>query len=114
MGVTFDDSDFRNKVKKLEETLNERKKKAVHDVASAILLISQSEVPHDKGTLQNSGHVEDLEDESLVGYNMVYAARLHEHPEYHFQKGRKGKYLEDPLKNHIDEWRNYFKKILSG
>jgi hypothetical protein len=68
--------------------------------ANELLRLSQMEVPHDEGTLQNSGVVEKVGDDIIVGYHAPYAARLHEHPEYHFQKGRKGKYLEDPtLKN---------------
>jgi len=31
-----------------------------------------------------------------VSYDTPYAARLHEHPEYNFQNGRQGKYLEEP------------------
>ena len=63
--------------------------------------LSQEEVPHDTGMLQTSGAVDDGFDknERIVGYHEPYAARLHEHPEYRFQKGRKGKYLEDPIKN---------------
>ncbi len=34
----------------------------------------------------------------FVSYNTPYARRLHEHPEYRFNEGRKGKYLEDPFK----------------
>lgn len=62
------------------------------------LRLTQFEVPHDEGTLQNSGTVEVLNNGDVVlGYHTPYAARLHEHPEYRFQKGRKGKYISDPL-----------------
>ena len=64
-----------------------------------IMRLSQLEVPHDKGSLQNSGTVEQIGDNVVVGYHEPYAARLHEHPEYHFQAGRKGKYLSDPITN---------------
>lgn len=78
-------------------------KQAVDDAAGNLLSESVKEVPHDIGTLQGTGNAGEAElkgDEisAEVGYNTPYAARLHEHPEYHFQKGRKGKYLEDPLK----------------
>lgn len=62
------------------------------------LRLTQFEVPHDEGTLQNSGTVERLKDGVVLGYHTPYAARLHEHPEYRFQKGRKGKYIEDPIR----------------
>ena len=81
--------------------------KGVRDVASEILRLSSFEVPHDTGMLQSSGHIEDLNDESIVGYNKVYAARLHEHPEYHFQKGRKAKYLEGPIKKNLHIFISY-------
>lgn len=75
--------------------------KASGNVADEVLRLSQSEVPHDIGLLQNSGHVEPESGGHVVGYNKVYAARLHEHPEYRFQKGRKGKFLEDPIKYNL-------------
>lgn len=67
------------------------------DVGFEIMRLSQMEVPHDKGTLQNSGTVEVIDGAIVVGYHTPYAARLHEHPEYKFKKGRKGKYLSDPI-----------------
>lgn len=75
--------------------------KAEQDALEATALeglrLTQFEVPHDEGTLQNSGTVEPLKGGFVLGYHTPYAARLHEHPEYNFQKGRKGKYIEDPL-----------------
>lgn len=68
------------------------------DAAFEIMRLTQEQVPHDEGTLQNSGTVETLPNGDVVlGYHTPYAARLHEHPEYNFQKGRKGKYIEDPI-----------------
>lgn len=67
-----------------------------------LLALSAEQVPHDLGTLQGSGAVStplgsrDGDPEAHVTYDTPYAARLHEHPEYNFQGGRKGKYLEDP------------------
>lgn len=112
MAIKFDDSDFKKKADNLLQRVNQRRKKAVADVASEILRLSQREVPHDKGSLQNSGSVEDREEESIVGYHTPYAARLHEHPEYKFQKGRKGKYLEDPIKNNLHVFRKFFQNLL--
>ena len=79
---------------------------ALNDSAHHLLAESIKEVPHDIGTLQGTGNVDPAPQrggalEAKVGYNTEYAARLHEHPEYKYQKGRKGKYLEDPLKRHI-------------
>jgi hypothetical protein len=64
-----------------------------------LLALSAAEVPLDIGTLLGSGQVvqaETIEEGAAVVYDTPYAARLHEHPEYNFQNGRKGKYLEDP------------------
>lgn len=73
------------------------------DAAFELMRLSQFEVPHDEGTLQNTGTVEVLPNGDVVmGYHTAYAARLHEHPEYNFQKGRKGKYIEDPIENNRD------------
>lgn len=68
-----------------------------------LLALSREQVPWDVGTLAGSGAVvpaEDPDKGAAVTYDTPYAARLHEHPEYHFSKksnaGAKGKYLEDP------------------
>jgi hypothetical protein len=53
-------------------------------------------VPLDESTLQSSGAV-SVDNRQMVGvvsYDTPYAARLHEHPEYNFQRGREGKWLE--------------------
>jgi D-Tyr-tRNAtyr deacylase len=116
MGMTIDDRDFKIKTSRLKEDAATRTKKAVHDVATELLRLSQLEVPHDTGQLQNSGHLDPDQpaDDIIVGYNKVYAAKTHEHPEYHFQNGRKGKYLEDPLKMNLAIFMNYFKKVITG
>lgn len=114
MAIKFDASSFFNRAKQISTKINQTAHNAVNAVADETLRLSQFQVPHDTGLLQNSGHVEPgrSELEAVVGYNKVYAARLHEHPEYHFQKGRKGKYLEDPIKSNIDIFRNYIIKAV--
>lgn len=82
----------------LEKSLEAGVRRGLLDAGLEAMRLSQFEVPHDEGTLQNSGTVEVMGDGSvIVGYHTPYAARLHEHPEYRFQKGRKGKYLSDPI-----------------
>lgn len=64
-----------------------------------LLGLSAEQVPLDTGDLMGSGQVVNAEapgEDTLVVYDRPQAARLHEHPEYNFQNGRKGKYLEDP------------------
>lgn len=107
--ITLDFNDVIKNIPRLNSVVEGAKREGLKKIADEILRLSQQQVPHDKGFLQNSGHVEDTNpDEVLVGYNKVYAARLHEHPEYNFQGGRKGKYMEDPIKSHTDTFRQYF------
>lgn len=114
--VNFDAKDFLKKIPVLETKMKEQMKKGVDAIANEILRLSQFEVPHDTGLLQNSGHVEPLiaAEEMIVGYNKVYAARLHEHPEYHFQKGRKGKYLENPIKHNLTTFKKYIQDTINA
>lgn len=74
--------------------------------AEALLGYSAAEVPLETGALMASGqaiHATDPDEGAAVSYDTPYAARLHEHPEFNFQGGRKGKYLEDPAMEHRDE-----------
>lgn len=115
MSIIFDDKDFQTKSSAYIERVKRAVALAVDNVANEILRLSSFEVPHDTGMLQASGHVETQPDQSaIVGYNKVYAARLHEHPEYRFQKGRKGKYLEDPIKHNVRTLIKYIKDAVQG
>lgn len=100
IGVDLDASGVVANLARLKAKLPEATLDSNQAVADEVLRLSQLEVPHDEGTLQNSGAVETLPNGDVVlGYHTNYAARLHEHPEYNFQKGRKGKYLEDPIRD---------------
>lgn len=101
VNVSIDSKKVQDNLKLLLKRALDGKLKALIDVANEVLRLSSFEVPHDTGLLQSSGGYEPQEDSVLVGYNKTYAARLHEHPEYHFQKGRKAKYLEDPIKKNL-------------
>lgn len=109
--IRVDDTDFQNKISAWLSTVVNNQQKVTRDIATEILRRSQFIVPHDKGLLQNSGFVQDQVNESIVGYNKVYAARLHEHPEYRFQKGREGKYLENPIKAGLPDFKKYVEEI---
>lgn len=74
--------------------------------AEHLLGLSLQEVPFDQGTLSSTGAVEratDPEEGAAVTFDTPYAAYLHKHPEFNFQNGRKGKYLEDPALEHKEE-----------
>lgn len=89
----------------INKGIDPARNKALKMVGDEILRLSNKEVPFDIGTLANSGRVDAYpltpKDTVEVGYHTRYAHRLHEHPEYNFQNGRKGKYLEDPIKNNL-------------
>jgi len=114
--IELDLSGLTDGVAKLRKGVDQKSKDAIRDIANEVLRLSSREVPHDTGALQNSGHTEagSSEFERQVGYNKVYAARLHEHPEYSFQGGRKGKYLEDPIKHNLNTFRSIYKEFVGG
>jgi len=97
--------------------MKKRNQKALFGISQEVLRLSSFEVPHDKGLLQSSGKSEPdfgNVDQYIVGYNKVYAARLHEHPEYRFQKGLKAKYLTDPVKNNTQVLLNFYGEEMKG
>lgn len=61
--------------------------------------VSKQEVPLDEGTLKNSCKVSVSDDgrTGCVSYDTPYAVRQHEELGYQHQRGRKAKYLEDPV-----------------
>lgn len=110
MKFNFDTSSFDRGMDGLIRKAEEGRDKAQDEAGDELLRLSTAEVPHDKGTLQGSGHTERDGKDVLVGFGGAaapYAARLHEHPEYRFQKGRKGKYLEDPLVRNLKVLQNH-------
>lgn len=74
---------------------------------------SLKQVPLDKGTLEHTLAVDAEGDIAAISYDTPYAVKMHEHPEYHFQRGRKGKYLEDPV-NDPALWRRGLQYIADG
>jgi hypothetical protein len=68
----------------------------LNDALHYLLGESNKIVPLDESTLQSSGavSVDRGSMKGVVSYDTPYAARLHEHPEYKFQRGREGKWLE--------------------
>jgi len=115
ISLTLDTTQIQKGLKKATDLVDRAMSGAVTDVAYEVLRLSALEVPLDTGMLLTSGSVQPSHDdkEKLVGYNKVYAARLHEHPEYHFGNGRKGKYLEDPIKMNLRVFQTYFSKAIA-
>lgn len=113
--IKIDDKEFqRNMTAIATKKIDNGKRQAVHNVASEILRLSSRVVPLDTGMLLTSGNVIDQPEYSEVGYNKVYAARLHEHPEYNFKNGRRGKYLEGPIKENMTVFTKYFQEAITN
>lgn len=115
MAGNVDTSSLEAGILKLTQLIDKAVLRGVNDVASEVLRLSTYQVPHDLGLLQASGNVEPYKaDEVIVGYNKTYAARLHENPQFKFQKGRKGKYLEDPIKQNTSIFIKYMEEAVKA
>lgn len=69
---------------------------AIKIASEALLTESNKTAPKDEGILIQSGKTDfdSMTNTGYVSYDTPYAIRLHEHPEYNFQNGRRGKWLE--------------------
>ena len=90
---------------------NTRKKaiKANQRVGEALLTEANKTVPHDEGTLEQSGDVTTDEKSitTYISYDTPYAVKLHESPEYNFRGSGRGKWLEHTIKemsDKIEKW----------
>ena len=106
--IILDTKDLDNKLENLKKELSQMEHRVLQEMADVILTLSRAEVPHDEGTLANSGNAYVEGEYGVVAYNTKYAAFQHEgmrkdgtHIVRRYQSGRKKKYLEDPLKNNL-------------
>lgn len=118
--VEFNTKDAERGLNNLEREIDEWVMRSLGEMADALLLLSRAEVPHDTGNLQASGHTFREPDAWVTAYNTAYASYQHEgmrldgsHVIKHWQKGRKGKFLEDPLKNNMTKWQQIAREGLS-
>ena len=93
--------------------------RGTHLAGERLLALSAEVAPLDVGTLIGSGAVTDEnspggESTAVVSYDTPYAARLHEHPEYNFQGGRQGKFLEGPAVENRKELGDIIRKEVRG
>lgn len=117
MQFDFDSEEFERDMNSLANKADQARQDAQQEVADELLRLSQFEVPHGVSTLQNTGHTGTIMGQHYVGYGgpgVKYAARLHENPQYRFQKGRKGKYLEDPLKKNLRVFQKHMAEGFAG
>jgi hypothetical protein len=112
--IELDVSDFLRTIDTKLPAFLRASEKAEDEIADEALRLSQHEVPKDEGVLEGTGVADRDAQGAYVGYNKPYAARLHEHPEYSFQKGRKGKYLEDPIKHNLKVFGDHYVETVRG
>lgn len=86
------------------------------DAAEFLLEEANRTVPFAEGTLARSGtpSVDAGSLTAAVSYDTPYARRQHEHPEYRFQGGRRGKWLEKTLAEVGDQARQYVADRIRG
>lgn len=68
-------------------------REGVEAAAHRILARANEHVPYREGELEASGKVTVDGSEAAISYDTVYAARLHQHPEYNFQGKGQGRWL---------------------
>jgi len=89
------------KGKDVTDAVQRNGKEGLQMAGDVVLSAANEIVPHDTGLLQSTGKV-DVDGQKLeatVSYNTPYAVKVHEHPEWHFRNGRKGKWLEMTIKS---------------
>ena len=86
------------------------------EAAKKLLADANKRVPYEYGDLERSSGIRNYRKVVYIFYDQPYAVRLHEHPEYHFKRGRRGKWLERTIQDNFgrilgwiaDPWRNFF------
>ena len=98
----------------ISELVHHKAAKGLRAAANVLLDESRKEVPLDNSDLQRSGAVHPGEDDLsyTVSYDTAYAVRWHEE-DANFQRGRKKKYLEDPLNNNRDRLLEYVRQQMT-
>lgn len=83
----------------IKTTIENGSKKAIFMALDHLASVSKEEVPLDQGPLKNSCFVDVADDgkSGTVSYDTPYAVAQHENTGYQHQRGRKAKYLEDPI-----------------
>ena len=84
----------------------------VQDAAEYVLQEANKMVPHDEGDLERSGDISVEKGQASIFYDTPYAKRLHEHPDYTFNKGRQGKWLEKASRESTDKVNKFLVKAV--
>lgn len=101
----------------IKNTVTAACQKGVWSALDHLAAVSKEQVPLDHGPLKNSCYVGVSGDgtEGVVSYDTPYAVVQHENMKYHHQRGRKAKYLEDPVndKGVQEEMKNLLARAFS-
>lgn len=62
-----------------------------------LLEAANARVPFDTGELESSGSVRRDGELAVIGYEAAQGVFVHAHPEWHFQNGRSGRWLEEAI-----------------
>jgi hypothetical protein len=95
---------------------NEAVGQALYKGISHILNQANNIAPKDEGTLTQTSGV-DVDPEAGIAsafYTQKYARRLHENPQYNFQGGRQGKWLEKVMLAEGDRVRDLMAEEIKG
>lgn len=76
---------------------------AVSRAAELVKERAAAKVPYLTGRLQESAEISEHDGEVAVGYNDPVARYVHAHPEWNFQDGRSGRWLEETLDENAGE-----------
>jgi len=87
---------------------------AIRQCARDLLGEANDKCPHNEGTLMRSGvwSTDEGTLEGAVSYDTPYAVRLHEHPEYNFQQGKEGKWLENAANRRSQDYLDWISKAI--
>ena len=98
----------------LKPVIREATQRALGDACEFLLDEMNKIVPHDEGFLESTGdyEIDPQEATAIISYNTPYAVRLHEHPEYNFQNGRCGKWVEITINKYGDQAMKYLAQAL--
>ena len=119
--ISCDTSDFDNMIGRIARQVTPMVERCVQEMADTILKEARDQVPLDEGTLSKSGNAYVEGDTGIVAFNTAYAAYQHEgiradgtHRIRNYQGGRKGKYLEDPVKMSLSRLEAIAQKHLAS
>ncbi len=65
----------------------------LRDYVGQVFELAQEWCPFDTGYLRSTGMIYEENGEIHIGYGASYAVYVHEHPEWHFKNGKRGKWL---------------------